>query len=429
MDIKRVLAIGILGMAILVNGCGQKPAWVGSNSGKAEEIRDEVRDEIKYAASIDIRQAGLQLDYLNENITVSPDGKLGVFAASRVPKGNIPKGQQVDYETYLVMVDLINGKVASLDKGQYISPLQWSPRGDKILYRKDDNLYIIDKAGKGKYRIAIKAYCGAISPDGAKVAFVQRQKGLFVSNIDGSALKQLTGELGDWYPVWYPDGRTLFYFADRKTELGDGAGRLQGLGRIDVETGQAEALIPEEKGKYRRAEWVIPGKTLLVNKGWDDGFYEMVVNLETGEVYKLGENAGTKTYSTAVDKGRGIVYKAHGNKITGIDANGREIVSFSLDQPTGLRFSRDEGVAVSPDGKLLAYLSLERHGDKGKTEGCQVWLANADGSKPVAITGDFSGYHAPVWTPDAKHIITVDTGNGSAADKGFIMKIMEIDSK
>lgn len=423
MDFKRYLAVGALGLALLVNGCGQKPVLSGSVSGN----KDEIRDELKYVASIDVSQGNLKPDYLNENIAVSPDGKLGVFAASKVPKGKLPKGQQVDYETYLILVDLLNGKVTLLDQGEYISPLQWSLRGDKILYRKDDNLYIIDKAGEEKHRIAVEAYCGAISPDGTRVAFVQRGKGLFISGIDGTAVKKLTGNSGDWYPVWYPDSRTLFYFADRKVNLGDGAGRLQGLGRIDVETGQADILIPEEKGKYRRAEWVIPGETLLVNKGWDDGFYEMVVNLETGKVYQLGENGGEKTFSTTVDKARGIVYKAQGSKITGIDAGGQKVISFSLEQPQGLRFSRESGVAVSPDGKLLAYLSPETR-DSTKNGGCQIWLANSNGSDPVKLTGDFGGYHAPVWTPDSRHIITVDNDNGSSSDREFTVNIVRTDS-
>lgn len=421
MDFKKYLAVGALGLALLVNGCSQKPVLSGNVSGNT----DEIRDELKYVASIDVRQGNLKTDYLNENITVSPDGKLGVFAASKVPKGQLPKGQQVEYETYLILVDLLNGKVTLLDRGEYISPLQWSPQGDKILYRKDDNLYIIDKAGEAKHRIAVEAYCGTISPDGVRVAFVQRGKGLFVSGIDGSAVKKLTGDSGDWYPVWYPDSRTLFYFADRKVNLGDGAGKLQGLGRIDVETGQAGILIPEEKGKYRRAEWVIPGKTLLVNKGWDDGFYEMLVNLETRKVYQLGEISGSKTYSTTVDKARGLVYKAQGNKVTGIDADGREEKAFTLNQPQGLQFSRESGVAVSPDGKMLAYLSLEKR-DSTENGVCQVWLANVDGSNPVKLTGDFNGFHAPVWTPDAKHVISVKKDNSSSGDRGFTVNILEI---
>lgn len=425
MDIKKVVAVGVLVMAIIVNGCGQKPGLPESN--EKSGIGDKFRPDPKYAASVDIGRAGLQLDYLNENISVSPDGKMGILVASKVPKSKLPKGQQVDFESHLVLVDLMNGEVSSLDQGEYITPIEWSPQGDKILYRKDDNLYIIETAPKRIYQIAAGAYCGSISPEGTRVAFVQREKGLFVANVDGSRVKQLTGDKGDWYPVWYPDGRSLFYFADRQVELGDGAGRLQGLGRVDVETGRKDIMIPDEKGKYRRAEWVIPGKTLLVNKGWDDGFYEIVVNLESGEVHQLGENAGTKTYSTAVDKSRGIVYKAQGNEITGIDVNGLEIVAFSLLEPKGMKFSQDTGVAVSPDGKLLAYQSPEQSSVNGKDEGRRVWIVNADGSSPVQLTGDSSGHYAPVWTPDAKKIIILEIA--TTVDRGFTLKIIEVNTK
>ncbi len=430
MDIKRALAIGVIGMVVAVNGCAQKPAQVETTSGNVDTslIMEETRPDLKYPASIDIGQSGLELDRLNENVAVSPDGTLGVLAASKVPKGKLPKGQQIDYESHLVLVDLISGQISSLDKGQYMLPMEWSPQGDKILYRKDDNLYIVDTAAKSIHRIAIGAYSGSISPDGTKVAFVQRGKGLFICDADGTNVKKLSGEPGDWYPLWYPDGRSLFYFADRQVGPGDGAGRIQGLGRIDVATGQKDVLIPEEKGRYRRAEWIIPGKTLVVDKGWDDGFYEIVVNLESGGVYQLGEKAGTKTYSTAVDKSRGIVYKVQGSKITGIDANGREIISFDIERPERNKFAQDNGVAVSPDGKLMAYLSFKENSVDGQDGGRQVWVVSSDGSHPVQLSDYSSVYHAPVWTPDAKNIIILDAGNGKDADRGSELQILNVDS-
>lgn len=432
MDIKRALAIGIIGVigvVAAVNGCTQKPAQVKNTAGNVDTslIVEEARPDLKYPASIDIGQSGLELDRLNGNVAVSPDGTLGVLAASKVPKGKLPKGQQIEYESHLVLVDLISGQNSSLDKGQYILPMEWSQQGHKMLYRKDDNLYIVDTAAKNIHKIAVGAYSGSISPDGTRVAFMQRGKGLFICDIDGANVKKLSGEPGDWYPLWYPDGRTLFYFADRQAELGDGAGRLQGLGRIDVETGQKDVLLPEEKGKYRRAEWIIPGQTLLVDKGWDDGFYEIVVNLASGGVYQLGEKAGPKTYATAVDKSRGIVYKAQGSKITGIDGEGREIVSLTIEKPERIKFAQNTGVAVSPDGRLLAYLIPEQSFVDGQ-DGSQVWVVNADGSNPVQLSGDFGGYHAPVWAPDAKHIIVLELGSETTTDQGVMMKIVDVNS-
>ena len=426
MDIKRVLAVGFIGVAIIVNGCGQKSVPVESNSLYMEEIQPDTK-EVKYVTHIDIGQTGLELDYLNKNIMVSPDGKLGVLVASKVPKSKLPKGQHVDYESHLVLVDLMKGEVSSLDNGQYITPIEWSSEGDKILYRKDDNLYIIEIADKTTYIIASRAYCGSISPDGTRVAFVQREKGMFISGTNGLNLKKLSGEPGDWYPVWYPDGRSLFYFADRQVELGDGAGRMQGLGRIDVETGDKNILIPDEKGKYRSAEWIISGKTLLVDKGWDDLFSKLIVDVENGKVYQLGELTGVNMYAAAVDRTRGMVYKALGSKITGFDANGRETVAFSIGQPRENKFPQETGVAVSPDGRRLVYMTRESTGD-GMDGGSRVWMVNADGSNSVELTRDFRGYFTPVWTPDAEHIITLEGSKGTDADRSFTVKILNADA-
>ncbi len=59
----------------------------------------------------------------------------------------------------------------------------------------------------------------ALSPDGQKVAFMSRREGnwnIYVANIDGSELQQLTEDAAqDGLPTWSPDGNAIAFVSDR----------------------------------------------------------------------------------------------------------------------------------------------------------------------------------------------------------------------
>ena len=55
--------------------------------------------------------------------------------------------------------------------------------------------------------------------------------------------------------------------------------------------------------------------------------------------------------------------------------------------------------AFSPDGKKLVFIS-DRNGSEN------VWVANADGTKPRAITTtERENYMSPMWAPDGEYVI------------------------
>ncbi len=65
------------------------------------------------------------------------------------------------------------------------------------------------------------------------------------------------------------------------------------------------------------------------------------------------------------------------------------------------------GIAWSPDGKRIAYALAEG-------ESTQLYVANADGSAPKAITDTPYGINSsPAWSPDGKRIAFVSNRGGS----------------
>jgi len=64
----------------------------------------------------------------------------------------------------------------------------------------------------------------------------------------------------------------------------------------------------------------------------------------------------------------------------------------------------DQQPRYSPDGKQIVFVS-DRNGAKN------LWIANADGTRPKAITkSDRINFASPIWAPDGQYVIATRTG-------------------
>ncbi len=88
-------------------------------------------------------------------------------------------------------------------------------------------------------------------------------------------------------------------------------------------------------------------------------------------------------------------------------ANGGGIFTMPLDgsaEPTSLtadRTGRDADPAWSPDGKRIAFRRSTVN------SGFDVYLMNADGSKPERLVGGPDTEEKPAWSPDGSRLLTV----------------------
>ncbi|PKM81179.1 MAG: hypothetical protein CVU89_10375 [Firmicutes bacterium HGW-Firmicutes-14] len=438
--LKFVLA-GVVLTLLLVGGCAfSRSGGSGGNAGdkgnpainprpdKGSEDQDKSSTgsgNLRFVREIDLLKEGLHIDSLDYaadgGALISPDSRKVALSGFKysADEGTEP-------ESRLAVADLTTGKVQVVDTGPFIRVLEWSPSSGKILYRKFESLYVADINGNSPLEISGSSYHGSFSPDGKMIAYSERDNGIFTVKADGNDKKQVTFKKGDWYPVWYPDGKNLFYFADRDVNLGDGAGQLQGLGRVNLETGNREDILSDETGKYRRASWVVPGKVLHINKGWDDGYFEIMVNLETGKITDLGENS-ENNYSTAIDRANGLVYKADSKRVVALDGSGNEVSSFPFDKPVDDRFLTNFGYSVSPDGRLLAYL----FGEKGSyadsnIKGRKVWVVKYDGTGTTELTADYGDFTTPVWTRGSSHLVTTEQKGGQ--ESKFVIRVTPVPS-
>jgi Tol biopolymer transport system component len=128
-------------------------------------------------------------------------------------------------DIYVMNADGTNVQQLTKNPGPEFDPM-WSPDGKHIVYRdsrhgpnQDDEIYVMNADGSEQTNLTnnpANDWGPAWSPDGTKIAFNSMRTGnlpqLFVMNVDGSGIKQLTEEEAE-YPAWSPDGSKIAFMS------------------------------------------------------------------------------------------------------------------------------------------------------------------------------------------------------------------------
>ncbi|MCI0571523.1 MAG: S9 family peptidase [Myxococcaceae bacterium] len=303
----------------------------------------------------------------------------------------------------------------------------------------------------------------AVSPDGERIAFVLRStdmdanKGrtdVWMVRLDGSGLRQLTSHpANDSDPVWAPDGKSLYFLSTRTGSSQvhrlpvDGGGEAQAVTSLPLDVG---AFTLSRDGKtlavalevypdcatlectVKRNEEAAARKSTgqlydsLFVRHWDtwkDGHrsHLFVLPVEGGtprDVMKgMAADAPSKPFGDATEftftpDGKGLVFTAR-------DEGRQEAWSTNLDlflapvdgtkAPVRLtpdRKGTDTGPVFSPDGKWLAYRSMERPGYEADRQ--RVVLRSWPDGKERVLTPDWDrSADSLAWSADGKTLYTV----------------------
>ncbi len=239
----------------------------------------------------------------------------------------------------------------------------WSSDGRSAIYSSPDHdIYVVNSDGTGARKlVAADDHTAKTpidnlvwSPLGTSIRF-SRGGRIWEMSPDGLGLHQL---LPDWHPSdvlccghWTPDG-TLFFFL------------LQDAPSNPILPGGRVWVLDERRGLFRQA-------------------LSDPIQLASGPIRwatPIPSKDGKKVFA------RGIILRG---ELVRYDAKSRQM------QPW-LEGISAEGVAFSPDGKSIAYVTFPQG---------ILWKANRDGSNPVQLTGPPFYPFNPWWSPDGTRIL------------------------
>jgi len=285
----------------------------------------------------------------------------------------------------------------------------WSPDGQTIAFLRPTagsirgDLILIPALGGPERRIEKGVGRPTWSPDGKWFYFSgvvsPTSYALFVQPSGGGDKRRLTDPpaeaYGDRTPAVSPDGRHLVFiraFADYDEDLFV-ADLLDGN-----RTGTPRRLTNDHRYKYSPV-WTTEGKDIIYVAGQATSFMAMYrVRVSGGPPVRMAGIGDYAQQLAIAPRGNRLVYSRsfRDYNIWRMPLGGN-----SAGAPSKFIFSTRYEVspAYSPDGKHIAF-SSNRSGAR------QIWVADAKGSNPVALTSFAEGVAgSPKWSPDGQTVV------------------------
>ncbi len=375
------------------------------------------------------------VDMPAERGTWSPDGKKAAFY-SKDAIWVIPVSPETGHST---------GPPRKLIDGKYRFQfnVSWSPDGQKLVFARRDEEFPEDV-----WTISVKdgsltqitstpevELAPAWSPDGKTIAYGRRGKphSLWLSSVDGETVRKIIdSSKRRWVPVWSPDGKWIFSrvrfrfisLADKKEyalTTPEGIG-----GFFSFSTDGKKMLFYHPSYDYRPALKVVSasgGPTFEPGRELSIWAYEQLWSPDNKMIITEGEDkegkyvlwiiplAGGESFPIELDvtvpNPIPLCLSPDCNKLLFVVEKSDGTEDFWV-VPISLKYARTKGPAVmifkgcqglggnsgrswSPDGSKIA---ISHEGD--------VWIANAEGGKPIRITKTPEVEGWPGWSPDGR---------------------------
>jgi Tol biopolymer transport system component/DNA-binding winged helix-turn-helix (wHTH) protein len=340
----------------------------------------------------------------------SPDGNQIAFVWG---------GEQDDnLDVYVKLIDSGGPLRLTTDAADDINPV-WSPDGRHVAFYRQSvvggGIFIVPALGGGERKLAsvtpaslgfrtIERACLSWSPDGEYLATTDRDSpsgpfGVTLIACDTGAARRVTSppatEIGDFSPVFAPDGKTLAFVRVNSAEVED-------LYVMPVAGGEALRLTFDHSPISGLA-WAPDGREIVytTRRHGAQGLWRIPAT--GGQPKYLPESGQSVCFPNFARNGRRLAYVQVTNdtNIWRLDlAEARSINKQIVSTKRLIASTLHEGAPqYSPDGRRIVFVST-RSGSQ------EIWVCDSEGERPIQLT-NFRGPHAgtPRWSPDGRQIV------------------------
>ena len=345
---------------------------------------------------------------------LSPDGKMLAYVlndnnVASIRMRNIETGSEIQ---------VAKPTATSLDG------LMFSPDGGHLFYQAGEQgrgmIYRIPVFGGSPSKVAsdVPSHFD-ISPDGNQLAFIRHKAEkaedvLTVCDVNGANERTIKARSGRYYyntwgvaPAWSPDGKTLVASAgEYKSEEKKDDDRIQYYVAVRIADGAETSIQSPKWHAVDRVSWLADGTGLIVlvqekpsapfqiwRLEYPGGAAQRITNDLQNYIW-MSLTADTTLMAVMQDAVFCNIFVGPSDNPT----NARQL-AFAPNSKDGFY-----GLTWTSDGRIV-YAATEG-------ERSNLWIMNADGSKPEQLTFDdeFSNTH-PTITPDGRQVLFISDRN------------------
>jgi serine/threonine protein kinase/Tol biopolymer transport system component len=325
----------------------------------------------------------------------SPDGKQIAFS------WNGEKGDNTDI--YVKLVGEANALRLTTDPAADTYPV-WAPDGKRIAFHRagpHSGIYTVSPLGGAEQKLSefAVAYQMSWSPDGKWLAVSSDEpmSAIFLVPAEGGEPRRVSNPKVpgfDRTASFSPDGRQLAYADCTTTQMCDVY--VEDLSAAHVPQGGARRITNQNLG-ITGLTWSRDGKSLIYSGSLDSGdiFYLWRAEIDRRRPPQRLEIAGPHAFGPSVSPvGNRLIFSRN---LQDFDIWRHRVGGVA--EPLIVSSLAETNPQFSPDGSRIAFESNR----SGESE--EIWVAQADGSKPVQMTNNLGRHQgSPRWSPDGRWI-------------------------